>query len=150
MSFLVPLKVLVIEDDEDDAILISRALGKLGRTGSVVRLVDGEMVIPYLRGEGQYANRQAYPLPDVLVMDNRMPSLAGLDVLFWLRTEPHFAQMPVVILTGTLMPAELEITQRLKAAPVLKPIDSDSMPQALEQGIRGAFAMAGLVQNGAA
>ena len=147
MSFLAPLKVLVIEDDENDTILINRALERLGCARGFTRLPDSEDVIPYLRGENQYANRQVYPFPNVLLMDNRMPLLAGLDVLFWLRTEPYFARLPVVILTGTLMPSELAITQRLKAIPVLKSMGFESMPQALEQGIRAAFEMVGQVQN---
>jgi CheY-like chemotaxis protein len=136
-----PLTVLLAEDDEDDAILIQRALERVGLTGRCVPLSNGDQVIPYLTGEGRYSDRSTNPFPDVLIMDHRMPRLCGLDILFWLRTEPRFAQLPVVILTAGLLQAEADMAAGLNAAYVLKKVEFQLMPQAIAQGIQNAFTL---------
>lgn len=136
------IKVLLAEDNEDDAILIRRALGRVTFATSVVVVSNGEHVIPYINGHGEYADRDRYPFPDVVLMDHRMPRLSGLDVLFWLRTEPRFQHLPVVILTGGLVGAELEMAAGLKAACVLKTLELQATQDAIEQGILRASLLA--------
>ncbi len=135
------LKVLLAEDEESDVILIRRALDRLGLADRLTSVSNGERVIPYLCGEGEYADRQAYPFPDVLLMDHRMPRLSGLDVLFWLRTEPRFEHLPVVILTAGLLPDETRVAQDLRAACVLKTVEFNLMPRAIKEGISTALQM---------
>jgi CheY-like chemotaxis protein len=138
VSFLTTLKVLLAEDNEDDTILITRALKSLRWVEQLRQLSDGADVISYLRGEGEYGDRGRYPLPDVLLMDNQMPRLPGLDVLAWIRTEPRFTRLPVVLLTGGLEPWVFEAADRLQAAPVLKTPEFSAMPEAIKQGIARA------------
>jgi DNA-binding response OmpR family regulator len=59
---------------------------------------NSQEAILYLRGVGIYANRLRYPQPSILVLDSLNPDGADLDVLSWVRSEPEFADMPVLIL----------------------------------------------------
>src|SRR5438046_33842 len=100
MAPLCRLTAVLVDDDDNDIILVRHALDRLQILDRVIVQPDSERVIPYLRGEGPYRDRQTYPFPGVLILDRRMPRLSGLDLLFWLRTQPRFHTLPVVALSG--------------------------------------------------
>ncbi len=133
------LTVLLAEDDDNDVILIRRAFERLGLIRRLVAVADGEQIIPYLRAEGKYADRQSFPFPDLLLLDHRMPRLSGLDVLYWLRTEPRFERLPVLVLSNGLTPDESDLVKQLNAATTLKTVEFADLPPALEQGITTAL-----------
>jgi DNA-binding response OmpR family regulator len=58
-------------------------------------------VIAYLRGDDKYADRRRYPLPGLLLLDLKMPRKNGFEVLQWLREQPEFAQLQVVVLSSS-------------------------------------------------
>lgn len=60
---------------------------------------DGEEAIAYLKGEGRFAKRDEFPLPDLFLLDLKMPRKNGFEVLDWIRSQPTLAQMRVVVLT---------------------------------------------------
>jgi CheY-like chemotaxis protein len=130
--------VLLAEDDDNDVVLIRRALERAGTLRRLTVVEDGEQVIPYLLGLDKYADRRWFPFPNVVILDRRMRGLSGLDVLFWLRTEPRFKALPVLVLSNGFSPNELLIVERLNAAHVLKTTRLAELPQALESGIESA------------
>src|ERR1051326_8590666 len=81
-------RVLIAEDDPSDVFLLKRAfaLAQIPATLHFVR--DGQEAIDYLEGEAAYNDRTAYPLPDLMLLDLKMPKLNGFDVLSWLRRRP--------------------------------------------------------------
>ena|SRR5258706_15146892 len=93
--------VLLAEDDPDDVLLTQLAFEKalLANPLQVVR--DGEEAIAYLKGEGQYADRQRFPLPILLLLDLKMPKATGFEVLEWLRTQSGLTALPVAIMTSS-------------------------------------------------
>jgi len=93
--------ILLVEDLEDDILLIRRAFAaaKLQIPLQVVR--DGEEAIAYLMGVGKYAQRDEFPLPDLILLDLKMPKLGGLDVLRWIRSHPHLKAIRVIVLTSS-------------------------------------------------
>ena len=93
--------ILLAEDDENDAFLFRRALGKAGLSHELVRVCNGEECIGYLRGISRFEDRDQYPLPNLLVLDLKMPGVSGLDVLDWLQTQPALKQIPAVMLSGS-------------------------------------------------
>ena len=137
------LTVLLAEDDENDVILVRRAFGRLEHVARLLVLSNADTVIPYLRGEDQFADRQKHPLPDVLLLDQHMPRVSGLDVLFWLRTEPRFEHLPVVVLSNGFSPQEADIASRLHAACTTKTVVLCELPQAIHDGIEEAFRAVG-------
>jgi len=102
-----PKKVLIAEDDPTDVFLLQRAFAaaKVSATLHVVR--DGQEAIDYLEGHDGFADRNAYPLPDLMLLDLKMPKLNGFDVLGWLRQKPGLKRLLVTILTSSDQPNDI-------------------------------------------
>ncbi len=142
MAALLNLNVLLAEDDENDVFLIRRAFQRLGCLGRFMVVPDGTQVIAYLQGEGPYRDRSSWPLPGVLVLDCGMPRLSGIDVLCWLRSEPRFSKLPVVLCSGQFTPAEQNMLVKLQASRCLKCCDMAQSARFLEEAIVDALTLA--------
>jgi CheY-like chemotaxis protein len=93
--------VLLVEDDPDDVLLTQIAFerARLANPLGVVR--DGEEAIAYLSGAKQYADRERFPLPILLLLDLKMPRVNGFQVLEWLKAHPELNTIPVAIMTAS-------------------------------------------------
>ena len=100
--------VLVVEDNVDDADLLRIAAETAPEAVSFHIVQDGETGLAYLKGEGQYADRHAHPLPDLVLLDITLPGMNGLDVLAWIRNHPDFGTLKVFVWTDSGDPAMLE------------------------------------------
>jgi len=98
--------ILLAEDDEHDAFFVDRALKKAGLSHRLIRVTNGEECIHYLTGEGEYANRAKYPFPDLVLLDLKMPVISGLEVLAWLENHPQYKGVPIVVLSGSVLPRD--------------------------------------------
>jgi CheY-like chemotaxis protein len=105
--------ILVAEDDENDVFLMKRAFDRVGIPNRVVFVRNGQEVVDYLGGQGQYAERGKFPLPGVLLLDLKMPWMDGFDVLNWLRGRPQFDTLPVVVLTSSKLQADVDKSREL-------------------------------------
>ncbi|MEY2427674.1 MAG: hypothetical protein QOJ40_559 [Verrucomicrobiota bacterium] len=110
-----PATILVAEDDENDIVILSYAFKQAGLPHSLERVSDGEAAIRYLKGEGAYANRAKFPLPDLLLLDLKMPKVSGFEVLAWLQTQPALDDIPVVVLSGSELEEDKLETAKLGA-----------------------------------
>src|SRR5258706_15066899 len=90
----------MVDDSEDDCLLIKMAVGQAERLRFIGSVSDGDELVAYLNGTGEYADRERYPLPDMLLLDLMMPRKNGFEVLEWLQTQP-FQDMIVVVLSGS-------------------------------------------------
>lgn len=93
-------RVLIVEDDDDDFFLVTRELRKCGIT-EVNRAEDGRAAIDYLSGRDAYADRTKFPLPDVVLLDLKLPKVMGHDVLKAIRQNPALLGLRVYVLTGS-------------------------------------------------
>lgn len=93
------LKILHIEDSEEDLELFRRACAAADLPAVFHRVEDGSEAVGYLKGEAHFNDRSQYPLPDLIVLDLKMPGMGGLDFLKWLRREADFLSLPVLIFT---------------------------------------------------
>ena len=100
--------VLVVEDNVDDTDLLRIAANAAPEAVSFHIVQDGETALAYLKGEGQYADRRAHPLPDLVLLDITLPSMNGLDLLAWIRQHPDFSTLKVFVWTDSGDPAVLE------------------------------------------
>jgi CheY-like chemotaxis protein len=91
--------ILLAEDGEEDVFMLRRAFHQAGIHVPLQVVSDGEEAIAYLKGEGKFANRAEYPLPDLFLLDLKMPRLNGFDVLEWLRAHPTLAPLRTIVLT---------------------------------------------------
>jgi CheY-like chemotaxis protein len=93
--------ILVVEDDENDALLIRRAFQKAEITNPCHYSSSGEAAMAYLLGMGEHSDRQRHPLPGLVLLDLRLPGLSGFDLLFWIRSHPEFHDLRVVVLSSS-------------------------------------------------
>ena len=93
--------VLLADDNEDDVLALRHALRRAGIDVPLQVVEDGEEAIAYLRGVGRFSNRAEFPLPDLFLLDLRMPKLDGFEVLEWLRQQPSLAPLRTIVLTAS-------------------------------------------------
>lgn len=93
--------ILLIEDSEDDIFVMKHALKKSGIQYPLQVVTDGEMALRYLGGEGDYVDRERFPIPFIIFLDLKLPYLNGFEVLSWIRKQRIFDTMVVVVLTGS-------------------------------------------------
>jgi CheY-like chemotaxis protein len=123
-----PVKVLVIEDNADDRELLSRQLRKSGLGEHVKFISDGQEALNLLTGPDA-------PKADDLItvlLDLRLPSLSGLELLQRLRALPQYQSLPVTVMTSSNDPRDLEECRRLNVLNYLsKPVTFDSFSKAV-------------------
>jgi CheY-like chemotaxis protein len=91
--------ILMAEDEPEQAELARRAFKKHCFINPIFIVSDGTEVLSYLLGEGNFANRDEYPLPSLLMLDLRMQRMHGFDVIRWVRAHPDFKELPIVVLS---------------------------------------------------
>jgi CheY-like chemotaxis protein len=95
-----PVSVLLAEDNDDDLFLSKRALAKAG-LAPVFHVADGGQAMAYLAGRDGYSDRTRYPLPEIVLLDLKMPVFSGHEVLEWIRTQPALRALKVFVLTSS-------------------------------------------------
>lgn len=102
------------DDSEDDRFFLRRAMDNCTRFKPVAEVEDGAQAIAYLRGEGEFADRSRFALPDLLLLDLKMPHATGFDVLQWLKSE-SFPRLVVAVLSGSVLDSDREKCHALGA-----------------------------------
>lgn len=106
------LHILIVEDDNSHAMLIKAAFESCQEHCHVDRVREGHEALAYLRREGQFSNR---PLPDVILLDLKLPGMSGHDLLRIFKSDPEFTVIPVVILTSSVAESDRRESYRLHA-----------------------------------
>ncbi len=115
---------LLIEDNEDDVVLIQRAFRQARLLNPLIVLKSADQAMQYFLGAGIYKARAEFPLPDLVLLDLRMPGTDGFDFLLWLRAQPGFGQTRVVVLTSSDLKDDVNRAYQLGANSFLiKPVD---------------------------
>jgi CheY-like chemotaxis protein len=126
---VVPTTILLAEDDANDVWLISRLLAAAVPNLRLHVVTTGPEAVQYLSGTGRFADRVAYPLPSVILLDIGLPGLDGLEVLRWIRKHPRLRGTVVVILTGSESEDHLRQAYDLHANSFLKKTPLLSTPE---------------------
>ncbi|MDT0309226.1 response regulator [Streptomyces sp. DSM 44917] len=120
-----PYDILLVEDDPADAMLIEEALRQRGGERSLVQVEDGVAALDYLRDPLK-------PRPDLIVLDLNMPRMNGRELLAVLKQEDELKVIPVVVLTTSSAPDDVEAAYRRHAnAYVTKPVNLDDFTRAV-------------------
>jgi CheY-like chemotaxis protein len=115
---------LLVDDDENDVFFVDMEFKKGPANIRLKRVSDGFEAKQYLNGEGKYANRSDFPLPDVILLDLHMPRFDGFDFLTWIHSEiaSGLSLIPVVVMSSSLIQRDIHRAYQLGAnSYVVKP-----------------------------
>ena len=120
--------ILLVEDEVNDVLLITKTLNKAGVNSLIQVARDGQEALDYLTGEGQFANREKYPLPCLVLLDLKLPRVMGLEVLRRLDQRRNFRRLVVIVLTSSQQPEDIDTAYDLGAkAYLVKPSGIDQL-----------------------
>lgn len=110
-----PGAILLVEDNEDDVLLMRRALKAAGVRNPLYVVEDGQEAIDYLAGAGPFSDRVKFPLPHLVFLDLMLPLKSGHEVLEWIRQQPQLASTVVIVLTSSGAQSDLNKAYKLGA-----------------------------------
>ena len=126
--------ILLVEDHPDDEELTMRALAKNNIKNEVVVARDGVQALEYLFGTGAYAGRDTSLMPQIILLDLKLPKIDGLEVLRRLRADDRTKFLPVVVLTSSKEEQDIVKSYQLGAnSYVRKPVDFTEFSTAVQQ-----------------
>lgn len=125
--------ILLADDSETDVLLLRRAFDLMGFPVLLHTVEDGAEAIAYLEGQGKYQTRSEFPLPDLLLLDLKMPMANGFEVIQWVRAQPRLASLRIVVLTTSDQTIDIDRAHRLGANSFLvKPISFDEFKKTVK------------------
>jgi two-component system response regulator len=126
--------ILLVEDNPDDVDLTLRAFGKSKVVNEIAVARDGEEALDYLFARGARAGTDPIPLPEVVLLDLKLPKLDGLEVLRRIRADARTRRLPVVVLTSSNEEKDMVSSYNLGANSfVRKPVDFAQFLEAARQ-----------------
>jgi len=126
--------ILLVEDNSRDVALTRRALKKSNIVNEVVVARDGVEALDYLFGIGTHAGRDMTVMPQLILLDLKLPKLDGLQVLQRLRADERTGRLPVVVFTSSSEEEDMVKSYDLGAnSYVRKPVDFDQFLEATKQ-----------------
>jgi CheY-like chemotaxis protein len=115
-------RILHVEDNPDDVLLIGMAFRKAGVAVKLEVAPDGEKAIQLLTNGGTEA------APVCVLLDIKLPTISGLEVLAWIRKQPNLKRLPVIMFTSSLLPDDINQAYDLGAnSYLIKPSDLDAL-----------------------
>jgi len=126
--------ILLVEDNPDDELLAIRALKKNNISNEVVVARDGVEALDYLFGTGAHAGRDMSVMPQIILLDLKLPKIDGLEVLRRLRNDERTKLLPVVVLTSSREEQDLTESYSLGAnSYIRKPVNFAQFTEAIRQ-----------------
>jgi len=124
--------ILLIEDNMNDAELSIRAIRKASINNTILHLKDGAEALDFLFGSGEFEDRDLKNKPKVILLDLKMPKVDGLEVLVKIKTNKLTKGIPVVVLTSSNEPNDIDRAYSLGAnSYIVKPVDFDKFEKAV-------------------
>lgn len=126
--------ILHVEDDPNDVLLVQRAFKKSHSTAVVQSVADGDQALAYLAGTGPFTDRDQHPAPALVLLDLKMPRKTGLEVLAWIRQQPHLKRLIVVIFTSSTHDHDIKLAyERGANSYLMKPVGFEALQETIKQ-----------------
>lgn len=123
-------RVLFVEDDEDDILVIGTALRESPAVGDLTIARDGDEALHAIRGEAPF---EGAPIPDLVLLDLNLPGKSGHEVLDEIRKDPHSADLPVMVLTTSAAGKDIATAFELAVnAYMTKPNTADDLDELVD------------------
>lgn len=100
--------ILLVEDSEDDVLLVKRAFRIANATCRLEVVTDGQEAIDYILGVGAFGDRNHFPLPDLVLLDLKMPKRGGFEVLNVIRAQSTTKETLVIVLSSSTEPKDMD------------------------------------------
>ena len=127
-------EILLVEDNPDDVELTRIAFAEAKVANHLVVVGDGVEALDYLFARGQYAHRDPDDLPSIVLLDLNLPKVDGREVLQAIRANEKTRAMPVVVLTTSTEPFDVEASYALGVnSYIQKPVDFERFVWAVKQ-----------------
>lgn len=101
MNSYIPSQILLVEDNEMDVVLTLDAFREANVKNIIHVVRDGSEALDYLFGRGKYVQRDLFPLPDLILLDLKMPGIDGFEVLKQVKSTDTVKRIPVIVLTSS-------------------------------------------------
>jgi CheY-like chemotaxis protein len=132
MSMTRQVVILIAEDDQGHARLIEKNLSRAGLNNPIIRFENGQAILDFLFRRGGPPRRNP-DTPYLLLLDIRMPQVDGVEVLRQMKDDKELRKIPVIILTTTDDPREVERCHGLGCSSyIVKPVDYDKFAEAIK------------------
>lgn len=129
-----PAHILLVDDNRMDVELTLDAFREAALTSTIHVAHNGQEALDYLFGHGVYADRQAHPLPSLILLDLKMPGIDGFEVLRQVKVAPLLKRLPVVMLTASRDEGDRALGYDLGANSYLvKPVSFDGFLDVVRQ-----------------
>lgn len=123
-----PVNILIADDDPDDRYLAQSALDESRLKNKVFFVSNGEELLDFLHNRNNYASKEEYPTPDLILLDLNMPKKSGIEALTEIRNDPELKHLPVIILTTSEADQDIMDTYRLGVNSfITKPISFEGL-----------------------
>ena len=127
-------EIILVEDNPSDADLIKRSLNKNNVANKILHLKDGQEVLQYLFGEGQWKGRTTANTPKVILLDLKMPKVSGIEVLKRIKSNQETMGIPVVVLTSSKEDPDIKECYKLGVnSYVVKPVGFEDFSRTVAQ-----------------
>ena len=125
--------ILYVEDDKNDVFFMEFAFARISAPHPLRVARDGRQGLDYLAGNGQYADRAKHPPPCLVLLDLNLPVRSGFEILRWLRQQPQFQALPVLVFTASSRESDRETALHLGANEfITKPSNMAKLPLLLK------------------
>jgi CheY-like chemotaxis protein len=134
--------LLIVEDSDEDFSVLKRFLGEAALESPIYRCIDGEDALAFLHQTGDYADTVQAPRPALVLLDLNLPGTDGREVLQHIKDDPVLNIIPVVVLTSSGNPIDVESCYTAGAnAYLLKPVHLEKFRHCIRAFVETWFAM---------
>ncbi|MGQ0509354.1 MAG: response regulator [Betaproteobacteria bacterium] len=129
-----PAHILLVEDNKMDVELTADAFRERRLSNTLHSCANGQAALDYLQGAGGYADRKKHPLPDLILLDLKMPIMDGHEVLRRIKQSPTLKRIPVIVLSSSKEEGDLAMTYDNGANSYLvKPVSFEGFLEVVRQ-----------------
>ena len=126
--------ILLVEDNRMDVELTLDAFKEARLLNTIHVTATGLEALDYMFGRGQYADRSRFPLPNLILLDLKLPGIDGFEVLRQIKSTPILRRVPVIILTSSKEEGDLALTYEIGAnSYIVKPVSFDGFLGVIKQ-----------------
>ncbi|OGU69866.1 MAG: two-component system response regulator [Stygiobacter sp. RIFOXYC12_FULL_38_8] len=126
------VEILLVEDNLSDAELAIRSLKKSKLANKIIHVKDGKEALDFIAAKNDYSSRNVENVPNVVLLDLKLPKVDGLEVLKILKADERTKAIPVVVLTSSKEERDIVESYRLGVnSYIVKPVDFDKFSEAV-------------------